>query len=89
LKSKVLSKVVLVTEKDDLCSCDKEFSKICVVRIAGNLPCQESIVRLTPVDRTLDEPDGDLSISDGDPEIQIRKIKSEFLKTIQHLDRMK
>jgi len=83
LKSKVLSKVVHISDSNDVCFCDNGFYKTCVARIANNLVCQESLIRITPVSRDLSDDDG---YGPGD---DLCRANSEFKKTLKHLDRMK
>lgn len=86
MKSKVLEKVVYIDEDGEICLCDADFRKTCVARIANDLPCHESIVRVTPVDRSVDD-DSDISLNCVDPEL--KKITSEFSKTLRHFDKMR
>lgn len=83
MRSIVLNKVVHVTDTEELCSCDKESSKTCAIRIKNNLPCTEMIVRLTPVDRREDKDGFDAGIDD------FRLANKEFIKTLEHLNKMR
>jgi hypothetical protein len=48
MESIVFEKVVLVNDADgSFCYCDEEFSRLCAIRLAGNLPCRKSMVRIT------------------------------------------
>lgn len=87
LESKVLTKVVLITEDDEVCFCDSDFRKTCSVRLAGHLPCREMIIRFTPVDRLDDEeklPEYITAISGN-----LKNVEHSFLKTLKHLERNK
>lgn len=83
LKSKVLTKVVHVTDDDEICFCDREFSKTCAVRIAGGLSCLETVIRLTPVELSSSEDRLPESITAIDS--RLRNVKHSFLKTLDHL----
>jgi len=85
VRSKVINKVVHISDDDEVCFCDEIFYKTCISRIAGNLPCQEMMVRFTPVDRGNDS---DGTRGDGDF-LDVLKSSRQFSKTLDHLDRMK
>ena len=38
-------------ESGELCQCEGEFWKTCSLRVANELPCQEAIVSITPINR--------------------------------------
>ena len=86
MKSKVLNKIVFVTDENEICMCDTEFRKTCVVRIANNYPCCETMVRLTPVERVTPSETCDGVLGE---ESEISKAVSEFEKTLRHFDRMR
>lgn len=43
-------------ETGQLCSCMGKFWKTCPLRVANSLPCQESIVTITKVERSESDP---------------------------------
>lgn len=90
MKSKVLEKVVLVTEDNEICFCDSEFRKTCIARIANNLPCLEMLVRLTPIERgvSTDCDDGQLPMA-GSVDPELKHATSEFAKTLNHFKKMR
>ena len=89
MKSKVVRRAALFSESE-ICFCSMDDYKVCPKRIKGDLNCVESIIRITPVDRT--EP----SVSDSPSlaaakEIDPRLLKSvdNFKMLIKNLDRIK
>lgn len=44
--------VLYVEDEDTMCSCTGNFWKTCSLRVKGELPCQEAIVTITPINRT-------------------------------------
>lgn len=46
------TRVFVIDEAGNLCSCKNEFYKTCPLRAANNLPCQEAIFRIMPIQRT-------------------------------------
>lgn len=44
--------VLYAEDTNSLCSCDGNFWKTCSLRVKGELPCQEAIVTITPINRT-------------------------------------
>ena len=87
LKSRVMTKIVLITEDDEICFCDKDFRKTCAIRISGNLPCRETIVRFTPVER--DYSDNRIPEAITAIDSNLRNVKHSFMQTLAHLKRMK
>ena len=43
--------VLYLPDTNTLCSCDGNFWKTCSLRVKGQLPCQEAIVTITPINR--------------------------------------
>jgi len=86
LKSKVLNKIVYISDNDEICYCEESFYKTCISRIANDLPCCEMMVRFTPVDR---EGGSDSTRAGDDDLLDAMKKSKQFLKTLDHLDRMK
>ncbi|MCK5020532.1 MAG: hypothetical protein KAS32_26170 [Candidatus Peribacteraceae bacterium] len=86
MKSKVINKVVYISDKEEICFCDRHFYKTCISRIANGLPCQEMLVRFTPIDREIDS---NSTGSAGSDFLCGVKTNKEFLKTLDHIDRMK
>ena len=84
--SNVLRKVVFITEEGDICSCDGNFYKVCHLRLSGNLPCRESMVRVTAVDRqpkALEE-EGPAKVVKSIDEA-FDKVENKFKRTLEHL----
>lgn len=87
MESKVLYKVANVSDKGELCFCDKEFSKTCSLRHRENLQCCEVVIRITPVDREGSE------ITDSDFESlksldkELKDLQGGFRKTLNHMGR--
>jgi len=48
--------VLYDTDSGILCQCDGDFWKTCSLRVAGNLPCQEAIISITPIVREEADP---------------------------------
>ena len=46
--------VLYDADSGTLCHCDGDFWKTCSLRVAGNLPCGEAIVSITPIVRDED-----------------------------------
>lgn len=57
-KGRISIKRTVYYEEDTgiFCSCSGDFWKTCSLRVANQLPCQESIVSITPIDRTVIDP---------------------------------
>jgi hypothetical protein len=53
-----------------LCSCEGSFWKTCSLRVIGQLPCQDTLITLSPVKRTDRDP--------ADP--QVRSIDKKLSK---------
>ncbi len=48
-----LKRIVFFDEETQtLCQCQGDFWKTCPLRARGSLPCTESIISITPIDRT-------------------------------------
>ena len=43
-------------ETGELCSCDGNFWKTCSLRVKNQLPCQEAIITITPIQRDEKDP---------------------------------
>jgi hypothetical protein len=90
LKSKVLIKVVHISDKDEICFCEKSFSKTCSTRIVNNLPCEETLIRFTSIEREDSNVLGTDALEKVDEvERGLKNLNREFFKTLKHLDRMK
>jgi hypothetical protein len=48
---RVICTVYFDPDTESVCHCKGDFIKRCPLRIAGNLPCKESVLSITPVDR--------------------------------------
>ncbi len=48
---RLLRTVYFDKETGEFCQCSGDFWKTCPLRVANQLPCQESILSITPVDR--------------------------------------
>ena len=40
----------------DICFCQGDFWKTCSLRVVNDLPCQEAIISITPIDRDGKDP---------------------------------
>lgn len=92
MKSIVLEKMVLVDDsKNEICLCEKEFSKTCPTRIARLLPCAEAIVRITIVDRTItdDIPEDLSTVSARAIDSEVSDVNNNFARTLMHIDAMR
>lgn len=48
---RVIRIVYFDPETETICHCSGDFIKRCPLRVANNLPCKESVISITPVDR--------------------------------------
>jgi hypothetical protein len=48
--------VLYDADSGSVCQCDGDFWKTCSLRVAGNLPCQEAIISITPIVREEADP---------------------------------
>jgi hypothetical protein len=78
LENKVLSKVVHFDVEDNICMCDKEFFKTCLVRERNDLICRECIVKISPLIEKVLHDDNENIFSGPRP----------FQDTLEHLGRL-
>lgn len=89
MKSKVVNCIALFSGSE-ICFCSKDDYKICPKRIKGDLDCIESIVRVTPVDRSVPNTKDSPSLivaKDIDP--RLSDSVDNFKSMLDHLDRIK
>ncbi len=87
MESKVLEKMVFIDDEQNVCFCDKQFSKTCAVRIANSLSCREAIVRITFLDGE-ESMDAGVFLG-GVVDKELVNIKNSLSKTLHHLDRFR
>lgn len=51
--------VLYDADTGNICQCEGNFWKTCSLRVAGNLPCQEAIISITPILREETDPAAD------------------------------
>jgi hypothetical protein len=55
-----LQRTVLYDEESgSVCMCQGDYWKTCALRVSQSLPCQETLITLTAIDRTEKDPAGD------------------------------
>ncbi len=89
MKSKVVNLIALFSGSE-ICFCSKDNYKICPKRINGDLTCIESIIRITPIDRSVPDAEDSLSLivaKDIDP--RLSNSVDNFKLMLNHLDRIK
>lgn len=87
MKSKTLTKIVLLQNDDIECVCNKKEYSTCAARLKDNLPCEEMIIRLTTVDR--EKIDNKLPDTVRSLDSRLRNTQNSFMGTLDHFDRMK
>lgn len=66
-------------ESETLCSCSGNFYKTCALRLANNLPCEESFVHISPIKRE----------NETDPTDDVLKALNELNKKITGFNKLK
>jgi hypothetical protein len=88
MNSLALEKITHITDSGDICYCECSFYKVCAVRIANNLPCKKSIIRITEIE------DIPLEVDDGFDVVRsldkrLSSITNSLSETLRHANRMK
>jgi hypothetical protein len=47
LETKVLTKIAHLDREGNICMCDKQFYKVCPIRVKNDLPCEEYLISFT------------------------------------------
>lgn len=79
-KSLFLKRTIFYDEDTEtLCSCSGDFSKHCSLRLANDLPCQESFVHISPIKRDVEE----------DPSHDVLKALDEVKRKMDSIKKIK
>lgn len=74
--------VYMDEESGNICTCQGSFWKTCSLRVANQLPCKESIISVTPIERDEKDP-ASLEIRSIDAKLadltdSLRHLKGKF-----------
>jgi hypothetical protein len=84
--SKVFHIYVLMDDEKILCSCKKDTYKVCPKRVREDLNCIESVVRVSPIDRT--SPDEKVSASVRSLDKSVSDLQSALKTAGKHLEKI-